>query len=215
MREDIARLEREPKNGHKEEAPKLVLLHGWLMHNKHMYNLAADKFPDCHLISLRAPVRLGPGRYRWFDFEKTKNDGPIIDDAEEVESLQQLTAVIEEIAASAVGDKVFLLAHSQGGTMSLSLTLTRPDLVAGCADVNGRILTKRLAQAGSKEQFENIKFFHGHGTNNSIVPFHVGQQTVASLRELSPCVHATEYNMDHEITEESVLDAESWMGKSF
>ncbi len=209
-REPITYIERVPRCGKLEECPILLLLHGWAMYKEHLFEMTKNFDPRWRIISLGAPVRMGPGAYRWFDFERTPDIGPIIDDKEEQESLAQLVEIIEQFACQSPLGKVNLLAHSQGGSMSLSATLQNPHLIASCADVNGRVLNKVKEAVKGSDVLSGISFFHGHGTNNSIVPISIGRQSVEYISQLGGDISSKEYPIDHEITEKSLSDIASW-----
>jgi phospholipase/carboxylesterase len=194
-----------------ENSPILLLLHGWAMYAEQMLEMTNFYDTKHHLISARAPIRMGPGSYRWFDFERTPSSGPIINDKEEESSLALLVQFIKDIRRKYCNKPVYLIGHSQGGTMSLSVSLKHPELIAGCANVNGRVLKKSAEYCIANKQINGMHFFHGHGTHNSIVPIKVGRWTGELLKSLNANLTYKEYPIDHEITTESLEDILVWL----
>lgn len=211
MTSTLTFVERLPQ-GAGARAPVIVLLHGWGMYHGHLFDMAQSFDRDWHLISPRAPVRMGPGAYRWFNFVRTPADGPNIDHDEERASLRTLIAYLEGVARRAGVDGVYLIGHSQGGTMALSVALSRPDLVKGCANVNGRILDKVWDAVCGARPLEGIPFFNGHGTENPIVPIRLGRATCTRLRTLGADLTTLEYPIGHEITPQALSDVSAWLG---
>ena len=194
-----------------DPASVVILLHGWGLYHGHLLELTHHFDPRLEVVSPRAPVRMGPGAYRWFDFVRTVSDGPDINHGEEESSLHTLTTFVEEMIEAMDVDGVYLVGHSQGGTMALSLALSRPDLVKGCANVNGRILDKAWARVQGRPVLAGKPFFNGHGTANPIVPIRLGRQTCARLEQLGAAMTTREYPIGHEITPESLLHVSIWL----
>jgi phospholipase/carboxylesterase len=204
-------LEREPAAASPSPAPMLIVLHGWGLYERHLFNQTRDFDPRLRIIAPRAPVRIGPGVYRWFDFTRTPSDGPIVNDSEETESLTALTEFVRWIADARGVGRIYLLGHSQGGTMALSLTVGFPSLVAGCANINGRLLAKRGAALSSSSELAETEVFYGHGSNNRIVPLTLAHATRERLRAHGAPVSFKEYPIGHEINDQALADANAWI----
>lgn len=189
----------------------LLVLHGWGMYKGHMFELCKGLDPRLTIVAAQAPVRMGPGAYRWFDFERMRDSAPIINDAEEERSLPALLSFIERVVSARSPGALYLFGHSQGATMMLSVALQRPPLLAGCANVNGRILPKRLAQAQRSNVLEGMSVFSGHGVHNPIVPIRVGRETRDHVQRMGAAMSYHEYPIGHEITPEIVSDVSTWL----
>ncbi|XYI03754.1 alpha/beta hydrolase [Sorangium sp. So ce1128] len=203
--------ERAPGSGSSRGAPMLLVLHGWGMYKGHLFELTRGFDPRLTIVAAQAPVRMGPGAYRWFNFERTPSSGPIIDDKEEEQSLATLLSFIDRLVSVRSPGALYLLGHSQGATMALSVTLRRPARLAGCANVNGRLLKKRLAQVQSPDALEGLSFFCGHGSHNPIVPLALGRETRDHVQRLGAAVTYREYPIGHEITPEALSDVSAWL----
>jgi phospholipase/carboxylesterase len=209
-------LEREAQRETVGNPPVLILLHGFASYQNYLFDLTEGFDPRFHVVSVQAPIRMGPGAYRWFYFDyygtiaRRPNEGPTIDAEEEATSLAKLTQFLEGFAADRRPSRLYLLGHSQGGTMALSVALTRPELISGCAEVSGRILARARANMAAKDKLAGLPFFIGHGLDNPIVPIALGRATAQRLRDLQARLCYREYPLGHEITAEILADMSSW-----
>jgi phospholipase/carboxylesterase len=208
---ELLNTERPPSTTTVRGAPMLLALHGWALYRGHLFDLVQGFDPRLTIVAAQAPVRMGPGAYRWFDFERTPSSGPIINDAEETQSLARLLSFIDQLVAEREPSALYLLGHSQGATMALSTILRRPVRLAGCANVNGRLLAKRLTEVQRPGVLDGVTMFCGHGIHNPIVPLRLGQETRDHLRRMGAQVTYREYPIGHEITPEALSDVSAWL----
>jgi phospholipase/carboxylesterase len=208
---ELLTTERPPAGRDFRGAPLLLVLHGWATYRAPLFDLVGGFDARLGIVAAQAPVRMGPSAYRWFDFQRTPDSGPIIDDAEEERSLATLLRFVDALVAVKRPSRLFLLGHSQGGTMALSVALRRPPLLAGCINVNGRLLQKRRLAANGGAPLSGLKFFCGHGSHNDIVPLSLGRATRDWLAGMGAEMTSREYPIGHEITPEALADASAWL----
>ena len=80
----------------------LVLMHGVGSNEQDLFSLA-PQIPDrFHVLSLRAPFRMGPGSHAWFDFSIEPNGERTINEEQEAQS-RALVAQAVESAAEQLG----------------------------------------------------------------------------------------------------------------
>ena len=212
----LSYLEREPQRGTSGNPPALILLHGFASYQNYLFELTEGFDPRFQIVSVQAPLRMGPGAYRWFYFDyyetiaRRPSEGPTINAGEEATSLTMLTGFLDGFMAERRPRRLYLLGHSQGGTMALSVALTRPELISGCAEVSGRILSRAVANITAKEKLVGLPFFIGHGVDNPIVPISLGRATGQRLKDLQASLCYREYPLGHEITAEVLADMSDW-----
>ncbi len=207
----LSYVRRLPQCGSSAHPPIVVLLHGFALYEQQLFDMSQIMDPRFMLIAPRGPLRIGPGAYRWFYFDRTPGDGPIINAAEETESLKTLKHFLKGVIAEYAPSRLYLFGHSQGGTMALSIALTAPDLIQGCAQAHGRILAKSLAAVSDPARLARLPFFIGHGRDNPIVPIKLGRATCDRLRNIGANVSYREYPLGHEMTPDIVADASRWL----
>lgn len=202
-------LRREPREGTAGPSPVLVLLHGHGKFRNHLFDLTGGVNPRLTVLGVQAPVRMGPGAYRWFDYTYAVDGTVTISAAEEASSYVVLVEFLEALV-EAGGDKIYLLGHSQGGMMALSVALARPDLVTGCAVLNARVLPQALKRMTDR-QVRRPPVFIGHGIEDETVPINRGRTTRDILARLGAGYFYREYPAGHDITPAMLADVSAWL----
>jgi phospholipase/carboxylesterase len=209
---NLAVVERPGSSGAVKGSPILLALHGWATYRDHLFEMTRLVDPRLLVVAAQAPLRMGPGAYRWFDFERVPDQGPRINDDEEASSLAALCEFIDRLVAHHEPQRLYLMGHSQGGTMLFSVALKRPQGITGFANVNGRLLDKRAAEvAGRSDILRDVAFFCGHGTHNDIVPLWLGERSRDAMVEQGAQMTYHQYRIGHEITAEAVGDIAAWL----
>ncbi|HLZ25412.1 MAG TPA: alpha/beta fold hydrolase [Ktedonobacterales bacterium] len=199
-----------PAPGHKP--PMLLLLHGVGSHERDLFGLASALDPRFLILSLRAPNVIGPDSYAWFTFTPAPGVNRINANQEEA-SRQLLLRVIPEAVAAYGADpaRVYLMGFSQGAIMSASVTLTRPDLVAGAVLMSGRILPEIKPLIAPAEALRGLPILVVHGTRDSMLPITHGHASRETLSTLPVALTYREYDMPHTITDASLADIAAWL----
>jgi phospholipase/carboxylesterase len=182
----------------------VVLLHGYGRYPGQVL----DMWPDtgCAVLAAQAGFRIGPGAYRWFDYQDLADGTVMIDRDEERCSRDALVRLL-----GAIDRPVYLVGHSQGGMMALSVLLLRPDLIDGCAVLNARILPEALAGQPDIVAIDGVPVFVGHSVGDTVVPVHKGRRTRESLAGAGVALTYREYQGHHELTAEMVADIARWL----
>ena len=202
-----------PAAAHAAEPWLLVLLHGVGSHERDLFGLAPQVPPHFHVLSLRAPLAIGPGSYAWFTFGVAPGGGRAIDAAQEAAS-RPLVAQAVQSAAAQLGlppERVVVGGFSQGGIMSLSLLLTRPELLHAAMVMHSRLLPEVVPLQAPPERLRGRELWVSHGTEDAMIP-------VASARHIRDAVAAlpialtyTEYPGGHELRPAELRDAMAWL----
>jgi len=192
--------------------PLLLLLHGVGSNERDLFGLAPLLDPRLIVLSLRAPNTLAPGSYAWFHVDFTPQ-GPVIDPQQAEQSRQLLIETIQQAVATydANPKRVYLMGFSQGAIMSASVTLTRPDLVAGAVLMSGRILPEIQPMIAAPEQLAGLPILLIHGTIDTVLPIHNGRASRDLLSTLPVNLTYHEYAMGHEVTQQSLADVQAWL----
>ncbi len=211
MRQRFNFLVREGARAVDREPPFLLLLHGYGMFQEQFFT-KIDGFDErLTIYSLQAPFRIGPGAYRWFDFEMTPEGLPSIDRLEEARSRRFLTEFIEELRHRSRCAPLYLFGHSQGGMMAMSIALTRPELIDGCAVANSRVLPSALAVAVDDARIRSLPFLVRHGIDDDVIPIERGgRRTLRILQAIGASVDYREYRSGHAVSPAMLNDVNAW-----
>jgi len=192
--------------------PLLVLLHGVGSHEGDLMGLAPYLDDRFFLVSARAPLMFAPGMYGWFEVQLDP-DNPVINPEQAEASRETLIRFLRELPDAYGTDprRMYLMGFSQGAIMSLSVLLTRPDLVAGVVAMSGRILPEVLPRAAVPKAMSGIPVLVVHGLADPILPIHFGRAVRDQLSRLPVDLTYREYAMGHQVTEESLAAVTAWL----
>jgi len=194
--------------------PLLLLLHGIGSNEHDLYGLAPFLDKRFLIISVRAPNKLGPGSYAWFEVDFTPQ-GPVIK-PEQAESSHKTLIIFLKEAITAYGadpKQVYLMGFSQGAIMSASVALIQPELVAGAVLMSGRIPLEIRQLIASNEELSGFPFLVVHGTADMVLPITYGRDSRELLSSLPVDLTYHEYPMGHEVSQESLRDVTAWLAE--
>ena len=194
------------------KSPLLVLLHGVGSNERDLMGLAPYLDDRFHLVSVRAPLTLGPGSYAWYPITWTAQ-GPISDDKHSEASRQAIVSFLSEATAAYDTDpnRTYLMGFSQGAIMSLYTALTVPEAVTALVPMSGRLLPEAWANRAADERLAGLPVFAVHGTRDTVLPIAEGRAIRDQLSTLPVALTYTEYEMGHEVSEDSLRDIATWL----
>ena len=210
----LVHLIREPAHKAEQPAPLLLLLHGVGSHEGDLMSLAPYLDERFFIASPRAPITLTPGSYAWYHVAFTSS-GPVIDPAE-AEAAQDAVIRFTAEATEAYGldpNGIYLMGFSQGAILSLSLALTRPDLLAGVVAISGRTLPQSVPSGAPPPGMEGLPIFIAHGTEDAILPINYARDSRDIFSRLPVSLTYREYPMGHGISAGLLADASEWLAE--
>jgi len=198
-----------PRRAVAGKPPALFLLHGRGADEDDLLGLA-EYFDDrLFIVSPRAPhpFQMGGG-YTWYDLEEIGKP----DRAMFVSS----HALLTQFLAQAVRDynldpaRTFCCGFSMGSIMGLSVALTVPGRFRGVLSNSGYL----PEDAGMEFDWSGVRgmpFFIGHGLYDPVIPYAYGRRAKEVLESHGAVVTHREYDMGHQINEESLADMIAWL----
>jgi len=190
--------------------PTILALHGRGSNERDLISLA-DYLPQNFLwISPRGTFALGADSFEWFQISQIgKPDATRLANA-----LNTLDTFIDEIVTNYPVDKnkLYLLGFSQGSIMSTSYALTKPQRIAGVIAQSGYIPHEsglQIDEAGIKSK----PFILTHGIQDSMLPVDWARRSRDTLQKLEANLEYYEFNMGHQVSEESLTVINSWLEK--
>ena len=191
----------------------LVLMHGVGSNEQDLMGLAPQIPERFHVLSLRAPFRMGPGAHAWFDFSIEPNGERTINEAQEAQS-RALVAQTIASAAEQLGippERVVVGGFSQGGIMALSLLLTQPALMQAAMVWHGRLLTQMLPQAAPTDALRGKQMWLSHGTHDNVIPLAHAQAIAHHMAPLPVTLAYHEFPGAHEIRPSELAATVTWL----
>ena len=197
------------------KAPLLLLLHGYGSNESDLFSLA-DQLPDSFMIvSARAPYTLTLNSYAWFDITFAGGK-PVNSNKEQAEkSRNTIIQFIDQLKQQYAFDttQIYVSGFSQGGIMSYSVGLTRPDKIKGIAVMSGRLLNEVKPLIVQNDKLKQLNVFVSHGTNDNVIGIQYARESVAYLEQLGLKPVFKEYPAGHSITPEMLRDLNAWFKK--
>lgn len=189
----------------------LILCHGVGGNETNLAALAAQLPADTAVVLVRAPLALGPDQFAWFPVTFGPQ-GPRPDLRAAEDSRRRLAQFVSEMQAlHDVGpDGTAVAGFSQGGIISASVALTRPELVAGFGLLAGRILPELEPLLADREALGRIQAFIGHGHHVTKLPVDWAHRADEWLTELSVPHETRLYAGDHGIPQAMQDDFLGW-----
>lgn len=185
------------------------MLHGRGANEDDLLGLAEYFDERLFIISPRAPFdfQFGGG-FTWYDVLEVGRPEPKMFAESYTKLINFFEAARKEYPIDA--SKIFFLGFSMGTMMSYALALTRPAEVAGILANSGYI----PEGTDLKLDWKGIKgkpFFVSHGVYDPVIPVMLGRRAKELLDDAQASVTYREYDMGHQIGEESLGHMVTWL----
>jgi phospholipase/carboxylesterase len=195
--------------------PTLYMLHGWGANELDLLGLAPQLLSGSMLvIAPRGPIRfpLGPpGLYGhgWFP---VTGGGPM-DISKLEETRAELEAFIEATTERYPVDpsRRVLLGFSQGGVMAYDQALRHPEKYSALVALSSWLPPELARSVLAMPTHQLLPVLVQHGRDDAMISIDRATQSLQLLRELGLPVTFAEYDMGHEVSQESLRDLNRWL----
>ena len=189
----------------------VVLLHGVGSNETALAGLAALLPQHIAAALVRSPIPMGPSAYCAFAVNFTPA-GPVIDDVAAETSRQKFSEFIGQLQARTgiPSSRTLVGGFSQGGIMSASVALTRPELVAGFAILSGRILPELEPLIAKPEDLAGLDALILHGNHDATLPVAWAERSATLLARLGVPFRKSLYPARHEISADMAGEFVAW-----
>ena len=196
-----------------ENPPLLILLHGYGSNEQDLFSFASELPDELLIISVRAPMTLGPGSYSWYTIHYDMNDGKFSDDDEAKVSIEKINQFIEEVKTNFKIDQnnVFLLGFSQGTILSYAVALNNPEKVQHVIALSGYINQDLITKSVAINNYNNLDFFISHGNVDQVIPVEWAQNAAPFLNNLNIKNSYQEYMVGHGVAPQNFYDFKKWI----
>ena len=200
-----------PQRKTADKSPTLILLHGRGADENDLLGLSQYLDDRLLIISARAPFSFQHGGgYTWYEIEEVGRPEPKMF----AESYRKLRQLFHDVKAAYPVEptKTFIGGFSMGTGMAYALALATPDEVAGVVANSGYV----PEGTDLKLEWNAVKgkpFFVAHGKYDPVIPVQFGQRAKELLQQAHVDLTYREYEMGHQIGEESLNDMMQWLTK--
>ncbi len=149
----------------------------------------------------------------WFDIYSMQIDQRI-DLAGISDSVKAVEQLIENEQRKGIPtEKIILGGFSQGAVIALTTGLRCLKKLAGIIALSGYLPNAVQELSNRSQANQAIPVFLAHGTEDTIVPFMLGQATAAALEKHGIPVDWHSYSMPHSLCANEVSDVAAWLIK--
>ncbi len=208
----LVHLVKQPRVPSEGPPPILFLLHGVGSNERDLFGLASYLDPRFLIVSVRARLSLGPDAFGWYPVQFGPT-GVTADEGPAEESNRIFLQFVEEATAEYGADpkRVYLMGFSQGAAMSLYASLTHPELFAGAVPMSGRLIPAAWKTRAGDDALQHLDYMVVHGTRDTVLPVSQGREIRDALSQLPVTLTYKEYEMAHQVSEESLSDITHWL----
>jgi len=188
--------------------PLVVLLHGRGADEHDLIDLAADLPRSYAYASVRGPLALPEGGFRWFeDRGVARPIGKSLRSA-----VDGLRAWVDgPDAAEYDRTRTYLLGFSAGMMVAGALVLDDPARFAGAVLLSGAVA---LDVGGATGRLSGLPIFLAHGTADAMIPPELVASTQRYLREQSgAALTERTYPREHSIARREIQDIAAWFSE--
>jgi phospholipase/carboxylesterase len=194
-----------PQGAPAAKHPTVIMLHGRGADEEDLIGLATYYDPRLLVLSVRAPYPFAHGGgYTWYDVGAVGTPDPAMFRL----SYDRLSQFVDEAIREYPVDpsRVYLLGFSMGTVMAFALSLTRPELFRGVI-ANSGYVPEGTHLAFRWRELGNLAYFIAHGREDPVIPIDFARRAKRLFEESTAKVEYREYEMGHEIGEESLRDS--------
>jgi phospholipase/carboxylesterase len=189
--------------------PLVVLLHGRGADENDLIDLDNDLPQHFAYASVRGPIALPEGGYRWFEDRGVGRPVP----ASLQSTVDMLRAWIDSSATAEYDRKrTFVLGFSQGMMTAAALLLDDPARLAGAVLLSGSIAVD--TGTATPGRLAGVPVFTAHGSFDGVIPADRITQSLQYLRERSGAdLSEHTYPIDHSISRRELADVAAWLAE--
>lgn len=117
----------------------------------------------------------------------------------------------EQLAAGFKHNQIVLAGFSQGAAMSLHTSTNLNEKIAGIIALSGYLPTAKLLQEKPNENNKTTPIFMGHGTQDPVVPYTLGESAKDDLLAAGYAPKWHHYPIQHGVSMEEIADIKQWI----
>jgi phospholipase/carboxylesterase len=189
-----------------------VLIHGVGSNEEDLFGLAPYLDDRFLVVSVRAPLTLGPGAFGWYEISFTAEG--LRHDAEGAKQGRDTAfKALGELVSKYDVDpaRIFVMGFSQGAVLSLGIALQHPNAIAGAVIMSGHLVPEFVADTAPSSDLGGLPIFVAHGLSDSVLPIESGRQINEYLKRQPVNLTYREYPMAHTVSENSLFDIARWL----
>lgn len=175
----------------------------------------ALRFVFPHAPMQAVTINQGHVMRAWFDIKSFQIDRDI-DEKGIQQSIDAVKKLIEQENILGIpAEKIVIGGFSQGALIALRVGLSHDQHLAGIVALSGFLPQCEAIIACANPINSRLPIFIGHGTDDAIVPYILGETTAEMLKQAAYRVSWHSYNgMPHSVCEAEIRDISQWLANT-
>jgi len=169
------------------------------------------KFVFPHAPKIPVTINGGMVMRAWYDILamdiNSRADVPGVLKSEK--SIHEL--IEEQVAAGFKHEQIVLAGFSQGAAMALHTSTNFNKKLAGVIALSGYLPMAKQLQENPNETNKATPFFMGHGTQDPVVPYALGEASKDALLAVAYAPSWHHYPIQHGVSMEEITDIRQWI----
>ncbi|MEL0650924.1 alpha/beta fold hydrolase [Algibacter sp. TI.3.09] len=201
------------KSSLKENAPLLILLHGYGSDENDLFSFANELPEELFIISVKAPYPMQPHGNAWYAINFDAEKGKWSDNEQAILSRDLIAKFIDEaIETYPVNkDSVSLLGFSQGCILSYTVALTYPEKIKNIVALSGYVNPDIFPKPIQKEDYAHLDFYCSHGSVDQVIPVDWARQNAPYLSKLNIKHKYSEFPVGHGVAPQNFYELKEWL----
>lgn len=202
-----------PKRKIADKAPLILLLHGYGSHENDLFSFAEDLNDTHHVLSLRAPLRLGFGGFAWYEINFNASGDKWTDVDAGLKSIGLLEEFIENVEEhyNVDANNIILMGFSQGAIMSYAYSFRHPQRLKAVVAMSGYIVSELMPKQAPLQLVQKTPYYITHGTEDQVIPVTWAKQGADYLEKLKINHVFKTYPMPHGISPDAYAELKAWL----
>ena len=198
-----------------KKSPLLILLHGYGSDENDLFSFAEELPNELFIISLRAPIKIIPYGYAWYNINFDENQNKWNDTEQAKKAMSMILNCIDVATSLYNIDKfnVSLLGFSQGCILSLALALNNPKKFKNIIGLSGYLSEDFLNKSLKKDDYKHLNFYYSHGDSDQVIPIEWARKTSSFLKKLNLNFKYSEFPVGHGVSPQNFFELKNWLKK--
>ena len=196
-----------------KKIPLLILLHGYGSDENDLFSFAKELPKELCIISLRAPIKIIPYGYAWYNINFDENKNKWNDTKQAKKAMNTVLDFIDRAISMYKIDKtnISLLGFSQGCILGLALALNNPKKFKNIIGLSGYLYEDFLNKPLKKNGYKHLNFYCSHGNSDQVIPVEWARKTPLFLKNLNINYKYSEFPVGHGVSPENFFELRDWL----
>lgn len=176
--------------------------------------LSSTRFIFPHAPIMPVTINNGYKMRAWYDIYDAALAAKVDENGIAKSKMVLESLIAREEERGVASEKIILAGFSQGAVIALVTGLGYPKRLGGIMALSGFLPIADKILTDASQANKSTPVFIGHGTDDPILPFELGEATAQLLKNMHYPVTWKSYPMGHSVCAEEIGDIREWLVKN-